>query len=85
MESGNPLPLIDALLKHKVPLVIIGGHAVIFHGFVRATEDTYIVIRRTPETELALFAALTEVNAQWSSDEVDSQTGIEQTVPVSLT
>lgn len=37
MESGAPFRLIDALIKHDVPFVIVGGHAVTYHGYVRAT------------------------------------------------
>lgn len=84
MESGTPFRLIDVLAKHEVPFVIIGGHAVTYHGFVRATEDTDIVIKRTADSERALLAALIEVNARWISDEIDSETGIERTIPVSL-
>ena len=39
MECGDPFHLLDVLSSHNVPVVIIGGHAVAFHGFVRATED----------------------------------------------
>ena len=84
MECGDLFHLLDVLSTHNVPFVIIGGHAVTFHGFVRATEDTDVVFRRTPETELSLLAALTEVNACWIGNEIDSETGIEQTFPVSL-
>src|SRR5688500_8097085 len=84
MESGDPFRLIDVLTKHDVPFVIIGGHAVTYHGFVRATEDTDIVVRRTPESDQALFAALNEMNAQWIGDEIDPATGVERTFPVSL-
>jgi len=41
--------------SHEVPYVIIGGHAVTYHGYVRATEDTDIVFRRTLESESAYF------------------------------
>lgn len=84
MESGDPFRLIDVLSKHNVPFVIIGGHAVTFHGYVRATEDTDIVIQRTPDGDRELFTALTEINAQWIGDEIDPATGIERTFPVSL-
>lgn len=84
MESGDPFRLIDVLAKHKVPFVIIGGHAVTYHGYVRATEDTDIVFERTLDSELALFAALSEVGAQWIGNEIDATTGIERTFPVSL-
>jgi hypothetical protein len=84
MESGDPFRLIDVLARHDVPLVIIGGHAVTYHGYVRATEDTDVIVQRTRDTDEKLLAALQEVNARWISDETDPDTGIERTVPVSL-
>jgi hypothetical protein len=83
MEFGDPLQLIDTLISHDVPLVIIGGHAVTFHGHVRATEDSDVVFRRTDESEAALYDALVELNAQWIGNQIDPQTGIEQTFHVS--
>lgn len=84
MEYGDLFHLLDVLCTHDIPFVIIGGHAVTFHGFVRATEDTDVVFRRTPASELSLLAALTEVNARWIGNEIDPETGIERTFPVSL-
>ncbi len=84
MASGNPFRLIDVLRSHDVPLVIIGGHAVTHHGYVRATEDTDIVFLRSEPAENALHQALMELNAQWIGDEIDPRTGIERTFPVSL-
>ena len=84
MESGDLFPLLDVLSCHNVPFVVIGGHAVTYHGFVRATEDTDVVFLRTPESELSLLAALIEVNASWISNEIDPKTGIERLVPVNL-
>jgi hypothetical protein len=84
MECGDPFHLLDVLSSHNVPFVVIGGHAVTYHGFVRATEDTDVVFQRTPESELSLLAALAEVNACWIGNEIDPDTGIERTFPVSL-
>lgn len=82
MEPGSPFALVDVLLRHKVPLVIIGGHAVIFHGYLRTTEDIDIVFTRSAESEASMFAALTEVEAYWIGNEIDPATGIERTYPV---
>ncbi|MCG8583580.1 MAG: hypothetical protein MI757_02585 [Pirellulales bacterium] len=76
--------MIDILNSHDVPFVIIGGHAVTFHGYVRATEDVDIVFQRSGDSEVSLFHALSEVNACWIGDEIDPETGIERTYPVSL-
>lgn len=83
MDSGDPFRLIEVLRRHDVPLVIIGGHAVTYHGFVRATEDIDIVFQRSAEAETRLLAALSEVHAQWIGDEIDPATGIERTHDVS--
>jgi len=84
MENTDPFHLLDVLSNHNVPLVIIGGHAVTFHGYVRATEDIDVVFRRTPESEIGLADALKELGARWIGSEIDPQTGIEETHPASL-
>ena len=82
MEGGDPFRLIEMLARHQVPFVIIGGHAVNYHGYLRATEDTDIVFRRSPEVENTLFTVLDQLNACWIGSEVDAITGIERTFPV---
>ncbi len=84
MENTNPFHLIDVLSSHDIPLVIIGGHAVTYHGYVRATEDTDVVFLRTPKSEVALKDALAQLGARWIGTKLDPQTGIEETYPVSL-
>ena len=83
MESGDPFRLIDVLIKHDVPFVIVGGHAVAYHGYVRATEDTDIIFLRSDAEEAALYEALVELNGRWIGSEIDPDTGIERTYPVS--
>ena len=82
--NTRPFELIDRLLAHSVRMVIIGGHAVNSYGYARATEDTDIIFDRTDTSEIALSQALTSLNAYWISDEIDPETGLEKTVPVSL-
>lgn len=84
MASGAPFPILDVLRRHEVPLVIIGGHAVAYHGYVRATEDLDIVFRRSTDSETSLFSALQELNAQWIGNEIDPTTGIERAFPITL-
>lgn len=74
--------LLDVLVAHGVPFVVIGAHAVTVHGYVRATEDTDVVWLRTRETERLLAAALAELRAEHITDEIDPATGIERTMPV---
>jgi hypothetical protein len=76
------LRLIEVLTRHGVPFVVVGGHAVNFHGSLRATEDTDILWIRSPATEATLLAALREINAEFIGDEIDPATGIERTHPI---
>jgi len=74
--------LLTILARYGVTFVVIGGHAVNYHGHLRATEDTDILWLRTPENEARLVAALGELKAEWIGDELDPATGIERTHPV---
>src|SRR5688500_16123734 len=76
--------LLKILADHGVPVVVIGGHAVSFHGHIRDTEDLDVIWLRSEAAEAALLAALTAVNAKWISNTVDPATGMEKLVSVSL-
>lgn len=78
------LHIADVLRRHGVPFVIIGGHAVVFHGYRRSTEDTDVVWLRSAESEQALLNALTELGAQYIGDHIDPTTKIERAYPVNL-
>lgn len=80
--APDPL-LFDVLSRHAVPFVVIGGHAVNVHGYVRATEDTDVLWIRTLATEAGLLRALEEIDARYIGNEIDPTTGIERTHPVS--
>jgi hypothetical protein len=71
--------IFDCLRRHNVPFVIVGGHAVNYHGYRRATEDSDVIWLRSPESQAALFAALTELRASYITREIDPATGIERT------
>ena len=72
----------ELLNRHGVPFVIIGGHAVNYHGYQRATDDADVVWLRSPESEVALLAALTEMDAQYIGNDIDPATGIERAYSV---
>jgi hypothetical protein len=72
----------DVLTRHGVPFVVVGGHAVNFHGFIRATEVTDVLWIRSPAAEASLLRALDEIAAEYIGDEIDPATGIERTHPV---
>ncbi len=84
MHNAQPLEIGQRLVDAGVPSLIIGGHAVSFHGYPRATQDVDIIYQRTPESIRALHDVLTKLDAYWISDEIDSSTGIEKIVPVTL-
>jgi hypothetical protein len=73
--------VLHVLRRHRVPFVVVGGHAVNFHGHRRATEDVDVVWLRSPDAERALVAALAEIGAHYISREIDPATGIEATRP----
>lgn len=75
--------LFEVLLRHRIPFVVIGGHAVNVHGHLRATEDTDILWLRSSESEASLLHALEELDARYIGNEIDPATGIERTHPVS--
>lgn len=83
MTPKSQFDLLRLLQQRGVPFVIIGGHAVAFHGHIRATEDVDVVWLRSPPAEASLLAALQAANAKWISDQIDPATGLEKTVPVS--
>jgi len=81
---GREEQILEGFRRHGVPFVIVGGYAVNFHGFIRATEDADVVWIRSDESERALLGALIEVDACYIGSDIDPATGIERTYPVSL-
>lgn len=47
-----------------VELVIVGGYAVAFHGYVRVTKDLDILFRNTPENIIRIRQALNGFGSQ---------------------
>ncbi len=63
MSVRDDAALIRQLKKHDVPHVVIGGWAVIAHGYVRATKDIDVLVPDTRELRRAVGIALAEINA----------------------
>jgi len=84
MAEANPFDFVRRLAAEEVHLVVIGGHAVNYHGYPRSTQDIDLIFSRTPASEVAVANVLSEFEAFWISDEIDPATGIEKTVPVTL-
>ena len=82
-SPDDPLSVFQLLARAGVQFVIIGGHAVVFHGYVRTTEDADLIFERSGASEAALLEALESIHACWISDERDAATGLERLVPVS--
>lgn len=55
------LKIIGSFNKHKVDYIVIGGYAIILHGYLRATEDIDVLIKMTPENISAFQKALIEI------------------------
>jgi hypothetical protein len=51
--------IVRALNTAKVPFVVVGGLAVVAHGYGRQTVDLDLVIQLTPDTVRRAFTALT--------------------------
>ncbi len=58
--------LLSILKSHKVDYLIIGAHALAFHGHPRATKDVDVWVRRDHENAKRLASALQEFGAEIS-------------------
>lgn len=63
--SADTVDFIQCLDRHEVRFMIVGGEAVIFHGYPRFTEDIDFFFSTAPENLKALMAALDEF---WEGD-----------------
>lgn len=84
MNNPSWLEFVAKLSNRNVRFAVIGGHAVNFHGYLRTTEDLDLVFLREKATEGALLQTLVEFAAFWIGDEIDPETGLEVTHPISL-
>lgn len=57
-QADDFAELVSALNQNKAEFVIVGAHAVAFHGYARGTKDLDILIRSTPENVPRVLAAL---------------------------
>ncbi len=56
--NEKQISLLAAFAAAKVEYAVVGGMAVIMHGYVRATHDLDLFIRPTEENARAAFGAL---------------------------
>lgn len=52
--------LVATMNRQEVEFVIVGAHAVAFHGYARGTKDLDILIRHTPKNIPRVLAALVD-------------------------
>ena len=76
--------IIQTLKTYNLQFLIIGGHAVIQHGYIRTTEDIDIVFMRNSESEKNLLSSLKTLDACWISSEIDPTTKLEKLIPVDI-
>jgi hypothetical protein len=58
--SPDVQELVGTLAKHGVRFLLVGGEAVIYHGYPRLTGDVDFWYEQTPDNMSRLFAALSE-------------------------
>jgi hypothetical protein len=55
------LAAVGLLISHSVEFVLIGGHAVTFHGGIRGTSDVDVFVSTSEVNAARLLAAITEI------------------------
>jgi hypothetical protein len=60
----EPEPLLNAVVKHQVEFVVVGGYAVAAHGFPRATKDIDICPEPSDRNLQHLADALADLEAE---------------------
>ncbi|MDZ7802286.1 MAG: nucleotidyl transferase AbiEii/AbiGii toxin family protein [Trueperaceae bacterium] len=70
MDEDRLLAFFEALARHHVDYVLVGGVAMNVWGLVRATEDVDVFVRTTPDNVAKLRNALHDVIDDPSIDEI---------------
>jgi len=81
-SQSHPDDILSLLHRHQAPCLVIGGHAVAVHGYLRTTEDTDLIYWRAADPDERLLDALLEVHACWIGDQRDPATGLEELHPI---
>jgi len=68
----DPRKIIEALNRHQVECITIGGFAATLYGCPEQTFDLDILYADTPANRQRLLAALAEIEAQWDEPLTDS-------------
>lgn len=62
--------LLVELVDADAEFVVLGGHAVAFHGHPRATKDLDVLVRATPDNAAKVYRALAAFGAPLNSFEI---------------
>lgn len=68
----DPRKIIEALNRHKVEYITVGGFAATLYGCPEQTFDLDILYADTPANRQRLLAALAEIDAHWDEPLSDS-------------
>lgn len=60
---------LKALHRHNVEYILVGGYAVILHGYVRSTSDMDVWVNKTKENYLKLSVAFLDFGAPIMSED----------------
>jgi hypothetical protein len=63
VNARDDAALIRHLTQHEIPHVVIGGWAVIAHGYIRTTRDIDVLVPETPSVRRKVGRAMREINA----------------------
>ncbi|MGB0369896.1 MAG: hypothetical protein ACPGN3_01000 [Opitutales bacterium] len=61
MKASSFHTIVHALKAHNVRYIVVGGLAVIAHGYLRATRDADIVLELVPDNIESAFRALNQI------------------------
>jgi hypothetical protein len=64
VSGRDDAALLRVLQSHRIPHVVIGGWAVITHGYVRYTKDVDVLIPDTPDALHGAARAMSSVHAR---------------------
>lgn len=67
----DPRKIIEALNRHRVQYVVIGGFAATLHGCPEQTYDLDILYADSEDNRARLLVALRELDAQWDQPLTD--------------
>lgn len=69
------LAFIELLTSQQVEFLVVGGHAVAYHGFVRHTGDIDFLLRSTRENADRVVRAIQLFSAVWESASTSRRRG----------